>query len=130
MKKFISLGLAVLILAATTCAAYAANARYAHIRQFTFDGEVNATSVYGETYVVLGGSYSSETVITLERSSDGGRTYRNYRNLESKTSSKTYYSASGEASELSTYYDYRRKAEVYVYDEDGDEIDYAYDYIY
>ena len=125
MKKALKIGVAALMIAAMTCTAYA---RYAHIRQFTFDGEVNATSVYGETYVVLGGSYPSETVITLERSSNGGP-FRAYRELESKSSSKTFYSASGEASGLSSSYDYRLKAEVYVYDDNGDEIDYACAYI-
>lgn len=129
MKKIFALGLAALTIAAVTCTAYATAARYVCIRQFTFDGEVTSTSAYGETYASLSGRYDSETVITLERSTDGGRTFRKYKVLESKNSSSSSYSASGETSGLSSSYDYRLKAELTVYDASGNEIDYAYDYI-
>ena len=52
MKRALSLGLALMVMTAATSVAYA---RYAYIRQFTFDVDIGATSVYGEAYVSLDG---------------------------------------------------------------------------
>lgn len=125
-KRTLSLGLAVFMMAAATSVAYA---RYAYIRQFTFDGDIGTTSVYGETYVLLSGQDSSMTTITLERSSDGGRTYQAQRMLTARHTTSSSYSAVGEADNLDPAYDYRLKAEIFVYDEDNNEIDYDVAYI-
>lgn len=126
-RRFLSLGLALLVMTATTSIAYA---RYAYIRQFTFDGDVGTTSVYGEAYVALSGDQdSSVTKITLERSSDGGRTFVTDRLLKFKRSSSDSYSTVAELNNLNSAYDYRMKAEIFVYDEDDNEIDYDVAYI-
>lgn len=126
-RRFLSLGLALLVMTATTSIAYA---RYAYILQFTFDGDVGTTSVYGEAYVALSGDQdSSVTKITLERSSDGGRTFVTDRLLKFKRSSSDSYSTVAELNNLNSAYDYRMKAEIFVYDEDDNEIDYDVAYI-
>lgn len=126
MKRALSLGLALIVMAAATSVAYA---RYAYIRQFTFDGDIGSTSVYGEAYVSLDGQDSSMTTITLQRSSDGGRTYKTDRVLTARHTTSSSYSAVGEADNLNPAYEYRLKAEVFVYDEDNNEIDYDVAYI-
>ncbi len=127
MKKIIAYSMAALIVLATATAAYAADARYAYIRKFLFDGEVTATSVYGEANIGLSSSYDSETVITLERSSGGS--FQEYRVLESKSSTRSSYLVSAEESGLSSAYNYRLKAELFVYDDNGNQIDYACAYV-
>lgn len=78
--------------------------------------------------VKLNDSYDSETIISLERSSNGGP-FKHYTTLATKSSSRTSYSVSTSKSNLSSSYDYRVKAEVYVYDENGRQIDYDYQYL-
>ena len=128
MKKFIALALAITAISVMSCTAYAA-ARYSRIRYFDFDGEVTSSSVYGEADISLSSNYPSKTVITLERSTDGGSTFRKYRELKSKSSTSSSYSVSGEAGSLSSAYDYRLKAELFVYDSNGNEIEYDSAYI-
>ena len=80
MKKFIQMSLAILMVAAMTCVAYA---RYTNILRFKISGNVGSTSVSSTVSVTLNGNQNSLTEVILERSSDGGNSYYDYRTLES-----------------------------------------------
>ena len=121
MKKFIQMSLAILMVAAMTCVAYA---RYTNILRFKISGNVGSTSVSSTVSVTLNGNQNSLTEVILERSSDGGNSYYDYRTLESKSSTSATYSVYASKSGLSSAYDYRVKAELYVYDDAGNEIEY------
>lgn len=121
MKRFIQVSLAILMVAAMTCVAYA---RYSHIGRFSIAGNIGSTSVTSMTTVMLNKSCDSMTEVTLERSSNGGATYEDYRTLETKSSSSSSYTVIANKSGLSSAYDYRVKAELYVYDDAGNEIEY------
>lgn len=121
MKKFIQMSLAILMVAAMTCVAYA---RYTNILRFKISGNVGSTSVSSTVSVTLNGNQDSVTEVTLERSSNGGSSYRDYLTLESKSSSTANYTVYASKSGLSSAYDYRVKAELYVYDDAGNEIEY------
>ena len=126
MKKFIQMSLAILMVAAMTCVAYA---RYTNILRFKISGNVGSTSVSSTVSVTLNGNQNSLTEVILERSSDGGNSYYDYRTLESKSSTSATYSVYASKSGLSSAYDYRVKAELYVYDGAGNEIEYDCTYL-
>ena len=126
MKKFIQMSLAILMVAAMTCVAYA---RYTNILRFKISGNVGSTSVSSTVSVTLNGNQNSLTEVILERSSDGGNSYYDYRTLESKSSTSATYSVYASKSGLSSAYDYRVKAELYVYDDAGNEIEYDCSYL-
>ena len=126
MKKFIQMSLAILMVAAMTCVAYA---RYTNILRFKISGNVGSTSVSSTVSVTLNGTQNSLTEVILERSSDGGNSYYDYRTLESKSSTSATYSVYASKSGLSSAYDYRVKAELYVYDDAGNEIEYDCTYL-
>lgn len=126
VKKVIGLSLAVLMILGSATATYA-SARYVCIREFLFSGSVTSTSVVGEANVGLSGAYDSETVITLERSSGGE--FQDYLILTKKSSTRSSYTASASKSGLSSAYDYRLRAELFVYDDNGNQIDYDCSYI-
>ena len=126
MKKFIQMSLAILMVAAMTCVAYA---RYTNILRFKISGNVGSTSVSSTVSVTLNGNQNSLTEVILERSSDGGNSYYDYRTLESKSSASATYSVYASKSGLSSAYDYRVKAELYVYDDAGNEIEYDCTYL-
>lgn len=126
MKRFIQVSLAIVMVAAMTCVAYA---RYGNIGRFTISGNIGSTSVSSMVSVTLNGNYSSLTEVTLERSSDGGNSYRDYCTLETKESSSANYKVYADKSGLSSAYDYRVKAELYVYDDAGNEIEYDCTYL-
>lgn len=126
MKKFIQMSLAILMVAAMTCVAYA---RYTNILRFKISGNVGSTSVSSTVSVTLNGNQNSLTEVILERSSDGGNSYYDYRTLESKSSTSATYSVYASKSGLSSAYDYRVKAELYVYDDAGNEIEYDCNYL-
>ncbi len=126
MKKFIQMSLAILMVAAMTCVAYA---RYTNILRFKISGNVGSTSVSSTVSVTLNGNQNSLTEVILERSSDGGNSYYDYRTLESKSSTSATYSVYASKSGLSSAYDYRVKAELYVYDDAGNEIEYDCTYL-
>ena len=126
MKKFIQMSLAILMVAAMTCVAYA---RYTNILRFKILGNVGSTSVSSTVSVTLNGNQNSLTEVILERSSDGGNSYYDYRTLESKSSTSATYSVYASKSGLSSAYDYRVKAELYVYDDAGNEIEYDCTYL-
>lgn len=128
MKKIISICLVFSMMVSMACVAYAHSPRYVAIGSFQLLGKVNSTSVSVEAAVTLNDSYDSETIISLERSSNGGP-FKHYTTLATKSSSRTSYSVSTSKSNLSSSYDYRVKAEVYVYDENGRQIDYDYQYL-
>lgn len=121
MKRLIQVSLAILMVTAMTCVAYA---RYTNILRFSITGNIGSTSVSSTVSVTLNGNQDSVTEVTLERSGDGGNSYRDYLTLESKSSSKASYTVSASESGLSSAYDYRVKAELYVYDDAGNEIEY------
>ena len=126
MKKFIQMSLAILMVAAMTCVAYA---RYTNILRFKISGNVGSTSVSSTVSVTLNGNQNSLTEVILERSSDGGNSYYDYRTLESKSSTSATYSVYASKSGHSSAYDYRVKAELYVYDDAGNEIEYDCTYL-
>ena len=126
MNKFIQMSLAILMVAAMTCVAYA---RYTNILRFKISGNVGSTSVSSTVSVTLNGNQNSLTEVILERSSDGGNSYYDYRTLESKSSTSATYSVYASKSGLSSAYDYRVKAELYVYDDAGNEIEYDCTYL-
>ena len=126
MKKFIQMSLAILMVAAMTCVAYA---RYTNILRFKISGNVGSTSVSSTVSVTLNGNQNSLTEVILERSSDGGNSYYDYRTLESKSSTSATYSVYASKSGLSSAYDYRVKAELYVYDDAGNEFEYDCNYL-
>ena len=126
MKKFIQMSLAILMVAAMTCVAYA---RYTNILRFKISGNVGSTSVSSTVSVTLNGNQNSLTEVILERSSDGGNSYYDYRTLESKSSTSATYSVYASKSGLSSAYDHRVKAELYVYDDAGNEIEYDCTYL-
>ena len=126
MKKFIQMSLAILMVAAMTCVAYA---RYTNILRFKISGNVGSTSVSSTVSVTLNGNQNSLTEVILERSSDGGNSYYDYRTLESKSSTSATYSVYASKSGLSSAYDYRVRAELYVYDDAGNEIEYDCTYL-
>ena len=126
MKKFIQMSLAILMVAAMTCVAYA---RYTNILRFKISGNVGSTSVSSTVSVTLNGNQNSLTEVILERSSDGGNSSYDYRTLESKSSTSATYSVYASKSGLSSAYDYRVKAELYVYDDAGNEIEYDCTYL-
>ena len=126
MKRFIQVSLAILMVAAMTCVAYA---RYTNILRFKISGNVGSTSVSSTVSVTLNGNQNSLTEVILERSSDGGNSYYDYRTLESKSSTSATYSVYASKSGLSSAYDYRVKAELYVYDDAGNEIEYDCTYL-
>ena len=126
MKRFIQVSLAIVMVAAMTCVAYA---RYTNILRFKISGNVGSTSVSSTVSVTLNGNQNSLTEVLLERSSDGGNSYYDYRTLESKSSTSATYSVYASKSGLSSAYDYRVKAELYVYDDAGNEIEYDCTYL-
>ena len=126
MKRFIQVSLAILMVVAMTCVAYA---RYTNILRFKISGNVGSTSVSSTVSVTLNGNQNSLTEVILERSSDGGNSYYDYRTLESKSSTSATYSVYASKSGLSSAYDYRVKAELYVYDDAGNEIEYDCTYL-
>lgn len=93
--------------------------------------EIDPTPVINETFVDLeeyqaagaafGPTYVPKGAELIEVSSVP---YRDYLTLESKSSSKASYTVSASESGLSSAYDYRVKAELYVYDDAGNEIEY------
>lgn len=125
-RKVIGLSLATLMILGSATAAYA-SARYVCIREFLFSGSVTSTSVVGEANVGLSSAYDSETIITLERSSGGA--FQDYLVLTDKSSTRSSYMASASKNGLSSAYDYRLRAELFVYDDNGKQIDYACAYV-
>lgn len=121
MKRLIQVSLAILMVTAMTYVAYA---RYTNILRFSITGNIGSTSVSSTVSVTLNGNQDSVTEVTLERSSDGGNSYRDYLTLESKSSSTAHYTVYTSKRGLSSAYDYRVKAELYVYDDAGNEIEY------
>lgn len=126
MKKILSCLLALTLCFALPCVAFA---RYNAINGFSLTGDVGGTSVYVEATVDLNGAYPSETVLTLQRSTNGGRSFSNYKTLARKESNRVNYMVIGEERGLSSNYVYRVKAELFVYDNNGAELDYDYAYL-
>ena len=126
MKRLIQVSLAILMVTAMTYVAYA---RYTNILRFSITGNIGSTSVSSTVSVTLNGNQNSLTEVILERSSDGGNSYYDYRTLESKSSTSATYSVYASKSGLSSAYDYRVKAELYVYDDAGNEIEYDCTYL-
>ena len=126
MKRLIQVSLAVLMLAALTCVAYA---RYSYIGRFGLAGSIGSTSVSSTVNVQLNERLDSKVVVKLERSSDNGGSFQPYSTLKTYTSSSDRYNFDVNKSGLSSAYDYRLKAELYVYDDYGYEIDYNCTYL-
>ncbi len=126
MKKIVSISVAVMMAFAMISVAYA---RYAVITSFDVTGDISASSVNGQATAIFGETVDATVKLTLERSSNGGTSFSRYRLLGSKSKVGKVINVSGEASNLSTAYDYRIKAEVFVYDDSGSQIDYDYVYI-
>lgn len=121
MKRFIQVSLAILMVTAMTCVAYA---RYTNILRFKILGNIGSTSVSSTITVVLKENYDSMTKVTLEKSNDNGNSFQPYSTLKTYTSSSNQYNFDVNKSGLSSAYDYRVKAELYVYDDAGNEIEY------
>lgn len=126
MKRFIQVSLAILMVAAMTCVAYA---RYTNILRFKISGNIGSTSVSSTVNVQLNERLDSKVVIKLERSSDNGGSFQSYSTLKTYTSSLDRYNFDVNKSGLSSAYDYRVKAELYVYDDAGNEIEYDCNYL-
>ena len=126
MKKIVSISVAAIMAFAMISVAYA---RYAVIAGFDVTGSVSASSVNGRATAYFGEVVDATVKLTLERSSNGGTSFSKYRTLVSKSKVGTVIDVSGEASNLSTAYDYRIMAEVFVYDDSDNQIDYDYAYI-
>ena len=125
MKRFIQVSLAILMVTAMTCVAYA---RYTNILRFKILGNIGSTSVSSTITVVLKENYDSMTKVTLEKSNDNGN-FQPYSTLKTYTSSSDQYNFDVNKSGLSSAYDYRVKAELYVYDDAGNEIEYDCTYL-
>lgn len=121
MKRFIQVSLAILMVAALTCVAYA---RYSYIGRFRLSGSIGSTSISSTVNVQLNERLDSKVVVKLERSSDNGGSFQPYSTLKTYTSSLDRYNFDVNKSGLSSAYDYRVKAELYVYDDAGNEIEY------
>ena len=121
MKRFIQVSLAILMVAALTCVAYA---RYSYIGRFRLSGSIGSTSISSTVNVQLSERLDSKVVVKLERSSDNGGSFQPYSTLNTYTSSLDRYNFDVNKSGLSSAYDYRVKAELYVYDDAGNEIEY------
>lgn len=121
MKRFIQVSLAILMVTAMTCVVYA---RYTNILRFKILGNIGSTSVSSTITVVLKENYDSMTKVTLEKSNDNGNSFQPYSTLKTYTSSSDQYNFDVNKSGLSSAYDYRVKAELYVYDDAGNEIEY------
>ena len=121
MKRFLQVSLAILMVTAMTCVAYA---RYTNILRFKILGNIGSTSVSSTITVVLKENYDSMTKVTLEKSNDNGNSFQPYSTLKTYTSSSNQYNFDVNKSGLSSAYDYRVKAELYVYDDAGNEIEY------
>ena len=121
MKRFIQVSLAILMVAALTCVAYA---RYSYIGRFRLSGSIGSTSSSSTVNVQLSERLDSKVVVKLERSSDNGGSFQPYSTLKTYTSSLDRYNFDVNKSGLSSAYDYRVKAELYVYDDAGNEIEY------
>ena len=121
MKRFIQVSLAILMVAALTCVAYA---RYSYIGRFRLSGSIGSTSISSTVNVQLSERLDSKVVVKLERSSDNGGRFQPYSTLKTYTSSLDRYNFDVNKSGLSSAYDYRVKAELYVYDDAGNEIEY------
>lgn len=119
MKRFIQVSLAILMVTAMTCVAYA---RYTNILRFKILGNIGSTSVSSTITVVLKENYDSMTKVTLEKSNDNGNSFQPYSTLKTYTSSSDQYNFDVNKSGLSSAYDYRVKAELYVYDDAGNEL--------
>ena len=128
MKKLISVGLAVVMALAMTSIAFAVAPRYNVIASFDTSGRVTSTSAYASTTAVFGESVDATVKLTLERSKDGS-SFSRYRTLASESKYGRMIGVEGEATGLSSSYEYRIKAEVFAYDDNGNEIDYDYAYI-
>lgn len=126
MKRFIQVSLAILMVTAMTCVAYA---RYTNILRFKILGNIGSTSVSSTITVVLKENYDSMTKVTLEKSNDNGNSFQPYSTLKTYTSSSDQYNFDVNKSGLSSAYDYRVKAELYVYDDAGNEIEYDCNYL-
>lgn len=126
MKRFIQVSLAILMVAAMTCVAYA---RYSNILRFKILGNIRSTSISSTITVILNENQDSMVEVTLERSSDGGKSFQPYITLKNFTSSLDQYTFDADKSGLSSAYDYRVKAELYVYDDAGNEIEYDCTYL-
>lgn len=126
MKRFIQVSLAILMVTAMTCVAYA---RYTNILRFKILGNIGSTSVSSTITVVLKENYDSMTKVTLEKSNDNGNSFQPYSTLKTYTSSSDQYNFDVNKSGLSSAYDYRVKAELYVYDDAGNEIEYDCTYL-
>ena len=126
MKRFIQVSLAILMVAALTCVAYA---RYSYIGRFRLSGSIGSTSISSTVNVQLNERLDSKVVVKLERSSDNGGSFQPYSTLKTYTSSLDRYNFDVSKSGLSSAYDYRLKAELYVYDDYGYEIDYDCTYL-
>ena len=126
MKRFIQVSLAILMVAALTCVAYA---RYSYIGRFSLVGSIGSTSVSSTVNVQLNEQLDSKVVVKLERSSDNGGSFQPYSTLKTYTSSSDRYNFDVNKSGLSSAYDYRVKAELYVYDDAGNEIEYDCAYL-
>ena len=121
MKRLIQVSLAILMVAALTCVAYA---RYSYIGRFRLSGSIGSTSISSTVNVQLNERLDSKVVVKLERSSDNGGSFQPYSTLKTYTSSSDRYNFDVNKSGLSSAYDYRVKAELYVYDDAGNEIEY------
>ena len=121
MKRFIQVSLAILMVAALTCVAYA---RYSYIGRFRLSGSIGSTSISSTVNVQLNERLDSKVVVKLERSSDNGGSFQPYSTLKTYTSSLDRYNFDVNKSGLSSAYDYQVKAELYVYDDAGNEIEY------
>lgn len=126
MKRFIQVSLAILMVTAMTCVAYAL---YTNILRFKILGNIGSTSVSSTITVVLKENYDSMTKVTLEKSNDNGNSFQPYSTLKTYTSSSDQYNFDVNKSGLSSAYDYRVKAELYVYDDAGNEIEYDCNYL-
>lgn len=127
MKKHISMGIAVACALAMTSVAYA---RYSVISSFSTTADISSTSVSADASVRFNESTDATLKLSLERSSNNGASYSKYRTLDTQSGKGYTLAADGRASGLSSAYDYRVKAEVFVYDEDGNQIEYDFIYKY
>lgn len=126
MRRIVSISIAVIMAFAMISVAYA---RYAVIASFDVTGSISASSVNGQATAIFHETVDATVELTLERSSNGGASFSQYRTLASKSKVGKVIDVTGKASGLSTAYDYRIKAEVFVYDDSGNQIDYDYAYI-
>lgn len=126
MKRIVSISIAVMMAFTMISVAYA---RYAVIANFDVTGDISASSVNGQATAIFGETVDATVKLTLERSSNGGTSFSKYRTLASKSKVGKVIDVTGEASGLSTAYDYRIKAEVFVYNDSGNQIDYDYEYV-